>query len=211
MGRTPSNCIGQFEEGRDFLRRVPRHRCERGPAGDCRRECLHPQRGFKSRGLFQRTDHEVGVLQQFRSRFRQPRLPQREVPLVIADGSTDEDIVASHTKSAASPPRDAVEARVSFVFRQPGLDGGAVHIDAVSLVATDPTPGDFDNSGFVDGADFLVWQRGELTSPPSGTDLAGWQGNYGISPSSLATHRLRCRSRVRLLRHCLDSLRCLDV
>ncbi|MEQ8838707.1 MAG: hypothetical protein RID07_18020, partial [Lacipirellulaceae bacterium] len=109
-----------------------------------------------------------------------------EVPLVIANGSTEEDTWLAHQISGVAP-KGAVEARVSFVFRQPGLDGGAVHIDAVSLVATDPTPGDFDNSGSVDGGDFLMWQRGEVTSPPSGTDLAGWQGNYGTSPGSLAT------------------------
>ena len=39
--------------------------------------------------------------------------------------------------------------------------------------------GDFDADTDVDGADFLAWQRGEVSSPPDTNDLADWQGNYG--------------------------------
>ena len=39
--------------------------------------------------------------------------------------------------------------------------------------------GDFDADFDVDGADFLAWQRGEVSSPPEANDLAGWQDNYG--------------------------------
>lgn len=39
--------------------------------------------------------------------------------------------------------------------------------------------GDFDADGDVDGADFLVWQRGEVSSPPDANDLTDWQTNYG--------------------------------
>ncbi len=45
--------------------------------------------------------------------------------------------------------------------------------------------GDFDFDGDVDGADFLVWQRGESPDPLSETDLNDWQTNYG-SPGSLS-------------------------
>lgn len=41
------------------------------------------------------------------------------------------------------------------------------------------TPGDFDYDADVDGADFLVWQRGESPSPLSIVDLANWQDNFG--------------------------------
>ncbi len=49
------------------------------------------------------------------------------------------------------------------------------------------TPGDFDVDGDVDGADFLIWQRGE--SPLGGTsaELADWQNNYGPNPLVGAT------------------------
>jgi serralysin len=58
---------------------------------------------------------------------------------------------------------------------------------AVSTELLDPGPsGDFDNDGDVDGADFLVWQRGGTLEPLSPDDLAAWQLNYGV-PGPLAT------------------------
>jgi endoglucanase len=43
-------------------------------------------------------------------------------------------------------------------------------------------PGDFDEDGDVDGADFLQWQRGESPDPFSADNLADWQENYGLAP-----------------------------
>jgi hypothetical protein len=43
-------------------------------------------------------------------------------------------------------------------------------------------PGDFDFDGYVDGRDFLAWQRGDSPSPLSAEDLAAWQTNYGVTP-----------------------------
>jgi hypothetical protein len=40
------------------------------------------------------------------------------------------------------------------------------------------TPGDFDEDGDVDGADFLIWQRGGSPTPLSAGDLTNWQNNY---------------------------------
>jgi hypothetical protein len=40
-------------------------------------------------------------------------------------------------------------------------------------------PGDFDLDGDVDGADFLVWQRGGSPNPLSAADLAIWKGGFG--------------------------------
>jgi endoglucanase len=48
-------------------------------------------------------------------------------------------------------------------------------------------PGDFDNDGDVDGADFLIWQRGESPDPLSTGDLTDWQANYGLSSLATAT------------------------
>jgi len=39
--------------------------------------------------------------------------------------------------------------------------------------------GDFDQDGDVDGIDFLIWQRGEVTNPPLTSDLVLWETNYG--------------------------------
>ncbi len=46
-------------------------------------------------------------------------------------------------------------------------------------------PGDFDADGDVDGADFLLWQRGGSppTNPLNGSDLALWETNFGGTPS----------------------------
>ncbi|QDS99456.1 hypothetical protein [Adhaeretor mobilis] len=47
----------------------------------------------------------------------------------------------------------------------------------------DTEPGDFDEDGDVDGADFLEWQRN-----PSVGNLFGWQNNYGMTaPLSAAS------------------------
>ncbi|MBN1855197.1 MAG: hypothetical protein JW829_20870 [Pirellulales bacterium] len=46
--------------------------------------------------------------------------------------------------------------------------------------------GDFDQDGDVDGNDFLKWQRGELSNPPSPADLAAWQANFGCLSGSMA-------------------------
>ncbi len=68
------------------------------------------------------------------------------------------------------------------------------------FVDTDPSNGDFDGDGDVDGADFLTWQRGlGLTGQPDATtgdsdddgdvdaaDLALWQSHFGGTPAVAA-------------------------
>lgn len=49
--------------------------------------------------------------------------------------------------------------------------------------------GDFDKDGDVDGADFLIWQRGESPNPLSPSDLATWQASFGTVTSAI-THAL---------------------
>lgn len=56
------------------------------------------------------------------------------------------------------------------------------------LVTPQPIAGDFDGDSQVGGDDFLMWQRGEVSSPASPGDLAEWESNYGpASLSSLAS------------------------
>jgi hypothetical protein len=41
-------------------------------------------------------------------------------------------------------------------------------------------PGDFDQDGDSDGADFLAWQRGESYDPLSASDLDDWGANFAF-------------------------------
>lgn len=59
---------------------------------------------------------------------------------------------------------------------------GVSALASLQLAAPD---GDFDNDGDVDGADFLLWQRGGSPNPLSPADLAAWQAAYNAG-SNLA-------------------------
>ena len=109
-----------------------------------------------------------------------------EVPLLIADGTTTEDTWVPH-RIVDVAPAGAVEARITFAFRQPGFDGGAVHIDAVSLQAADAiVSGDFNNDDVYDCLDIdaLVGEIAGGTNDPefdltgdghvNADDLAAW-------------------------------------
>jgi hypothetical protein len=51
---------------------------------------------------------------------------------------------------------------------------------AQNPLAAEPTgTADFNTDGFVDGRDFLMWQRGESPNPLSTADLALWTQQYG--------------------------------
>ncbi len=51
----------------------------------------------------------------------------------------------------------------------------------------EPWPGDFDQDGDVDGADFLMWQRGESPNSLSQSDLFAWHTNFGTVGPLMAT------------------------
>ena len=54
----------------------------------------------------------------------------------------------------------------------------------LSLITIAGTPGDFNSDSRVDGADFLVWQRGGSPSPLSAEDLNTWKTGFGAGASS---------------------------
>jgi hypothetical protein len=59
------------------------------------------------------------------------------------------------------------------------LDGFTVDFaSGRSVSGSPPLEGDFDADGDVDGADFLVWQRGIGGAAPDPAQLALWQQNY---------------------------------
>lgn len=63
------------------------------------------------------------------------------------------------------------------------IDYAAGDGNDVALLAQTLLPGDYDFDSDADGADFLLWQRGESSTPLSPSDLANWQANYGASLS----------------------------
>ncbi|MCH8841064.1 MAG: hypothetical protein IH831_10430 [Planctomycetes bacterium] len=60
-------------------------------------------------------------------------------------------------------------------------------------------PGDFDGNLFVDGADFLKWQRGQSPNPLSASDLAAWEDNYGTGGAPLSSEAAAVPEPVSLL------------
>ena len=66
-----------------------------------------------------------------------------------------------------------------------GVNGGALFEGTVSYVTSGGTPGNFNNDTKVDGADFLVWQRG-FGAPYGPADLTAWRNNYGAGVPATA-------------------------
>ncbi len=73
-------------------------------------------------------------------------------------------------------------------FNAAGLPGTViVHPGGdVGSPGTAGTPGDFDSDGDVDGADFLVWQRGGSPNGAVAGDLALWEANFGTTAAVAA-------------------------
>jgi beta-glucanase (GH16 family) len=92
-----------------------------------------------------------------------------EITTTIATSSSPNDVWRAHEMSAVAPA-GAVEARLAFVFTQPGAgNAGAIHIDEVSFKNLSlPDVADATGDGVVDGADFLKWQQKLGTPNPAG-------------------------------------------
>jgi Glucose / Sorbosone dehydrogenase len=97
-----------------------------------------------------------------------------EIQVLIADGTTAEDMWRSH-RIATTVPTGAVEARVRFVFRQLNNNNGAIHIDGVALIAN--LVGDLDGDGFVGIADLNIVLGAWNQSVPPGNALADPSGD----------------------------------
>lgn len=60
-----------------------------------------------------------------------------------------------------------------------------------TVPSPEPTDGDFNDDGAVNGADFLLWQRGGSPSGLTGTDLNAWKENFGAIAAGLAVSASR--------------------
>ncbi len=106
-----------------------------------------------------------------------------ETELRLADTTSPEDVWVGHELLDASPS-NAVEARMTFIFLQPGLEDGSVYFDNALLEALPSA--DFNLSGSVDGSDLVQWQNNYATGGAStsdadydgdtdGADFLAWQ------------------------------------
>ena len=80
-----------------------------------------------------------------------------------------------------------VGGRKEFAGNPTLLFGGKLAEVKIEGVPGATLEGDFNDDQIVDGADFLVWQRGELADPVSSADLDEWRLNFGETlPSAVA-------------------------
>lgn len=70
-------------------------------------------------------------------------------------------------------------ARVHYVKVERVTNGSQAGLFFDAFGGVSGLPGDFDMDGDTDGADFLMWQRGESPDPLSQADLASWLENFG--------------------------------
>jgi hypothetical protein len=103
----------------------------------------------------------------------------------FTSGPTDHEI---EFDAAGNVYTTSSSAEVLQVF-SPGGNTKAITSSNGSFVVTEiggGLAGDFNADDVVDGADFLVWQRGGSPTPLSAGDLADWQANYGTSAAAPA-------------------------
>ena len=136
----------------------------------------------------------------FGGKFASPEYLGESSVKLIGDAGTANDVWEEHSLTD-TVPAGAVEARLVFVFRQDGSDGGAIHIDDVSFANLDlEFNADANADGAINGTDFLAWQRGygrdDGTSVADGdfdydgvvsdADLAVWQSSVNVATASAA-------------------------
>src|ERR1700742_3841341 len=82
-----------------------------------------------------------------------------ETVTTIADASSLVNVWQSHELNLVAP-NNAVEARLSLIFNDQSGSSGASYLDAATLEVLAHLPGDFNDDGHVDAADYLVWRGG---------------------------------------------------
>jgi beta-glucanase (GH16 family) len=109
--------------------------------------------------------------------------------ITAADGSTANNLWHDRELSALAPA-GATEARLAFVFRQPGVAAGAVHVDDVHFsIVPAALPGDYNQNGVVDASDYVLWRK---TVGDEGPNLpADGDGNEVVDDDDLEFWRER--------------------
>jgi len=97
---------------------------------------------------------------------------------ITVNGTASESL--SHFQGGA-PAQGTTLKEISWQSGNLAAGAWAV-VDDISLVGPDPPaglPGDFNDDGSVDGADFLIWQRG-LGGTHTPAQLDDWKANFGM-------------------------------
>jgi len=132
-----------------------------------------------------------------------PGTNQTETPIFDGrDPNMIENEWVQYTVNGVAPAGTAF-VRLNVFFIQLANQGGAVWFDNASLVrltnTAPPENADFNGNGFVDGADFLIWQRNFGSTTPGtsgdansdgavdGVDLAIWRNKFGSPAALVAT------------------------
>ena len=123
---------------------------------------------------------KVEFYSEFGSAYDSPEFLGEET-LLIHDGSSAADFWFDHSLEVVAPD-EAVEARLAFLFRQPGTDNGAIWIDSAELFVQTISDGDFDFDNDADGPDFLNWQ-----GDTSIGSLTAWEASYGTSAAQVSS------------------------
>ena len=109
-------------------------------------------------------------------------------PILLIDNRSDDTLIDRFTNAADGATlhtfSDGSSYQLDYDY-EAGTDGLQNDLALVAMPAPG-LPGDFDGDDDVNGADFLAWQRGEVSAPPAASDLTIWQANYGTAVSSTA-------------------------
>lgn len=113
------------------------------------------------------------------------------MPVLITDLWPDSVFDTSViTNSFISQDWPALGSKLYWMERKyPDSTYGDPRYSALDIYQADWIPyldGDFNEDRRVDGADFLLWQRGESPDPLGQEDLVDWQMHYGQSVDALA-------------------------
>jgi hypothetical protein len=80
-----------------------------------------------------------------------------------------------------SPSTPIATYELEFTLAGNNFGTPSLFVDSQFFYLQVLSPGDFDSSGQIDGADFVQWQQGDSHDPLSAADLADWVANYGAA------------------------------
>ncbi|MBX3426817.1 MAG: PEP-CTERM sorting domain-containing protein [Pirellulales bacterium] len=110
------------------------------------------------------------------------------------------DVVVEYPPVLGGPAPAFPNASFDFVVYTPDGLGDIIEVISYTLASPPATDADFDDSGLVDGADFLTWQRGfgimsgaahaqgdaDGDGAVDGADLTHWTAAYGGASATVA-------------------------